>query len=189
MDWGLLFLIPVAVLGGFGLMAWLAMLGRLPAEDAPGAMVLKHSWWTRGFAIFSAFVIPLGITVLMFFQPPKDNGDVAAIIGIYALFAFLAAPLLWESLRFRLVADDEGLACRSPWRGTEYVAWDELEEVSYSLGNAWYVLHAIDGYKFRVHKLVPGAALRGGVCAAVAGRRADAGGLAASATRPFAAAR
>jgi hypothetical protein len=149
-------LVPVGVFTFLGLLTWAACLGRPRAAPATDTLVLRHSLWLRGFALFSGFGIPLGITVLVFVFPPKDTGDLGAILGVFCLFAFLSAPLLWESLRYALVVSPDGLACYSPWRGRAFVAWEEVVEVTYSQGNGWFVVHADDGYRFRVPVLVPG---------------------------------
>jgi hypothetical protein len=145
-----------AVVFFLNLMLLAAKRGQAKADPETGQLVFRHSMLFRGFAYFSAFVIPIGITILVLFQPPKNDRDVYAIIGIYALFAVLSIPLLWESIRFSLAVSPEGLACRSPWRGQLFIAWDDVEEVSYSLINCWFILRATNGEKIRVHLFVAG---------------------------------
>jgi hypothetical protein len=152
----IVYLAPALVLGLFGAMAWAATLGRPMGDGSAGTVVLRHGWLLRGFALFSAFGIPFGITVLVIMHPPKQEGDVSAILGSYALFAVLSGPLLWEAMRFAVAADAAGLTCRSPWRGTRFVAWDELHEVTFSAQGGWYIFRAADGYKFRVYTWVAG---------------------------------
>jgi hypothetical protein len=148
--------IALAVVGFLSLLAWAAHRGRPRIDPHTGALLFRHSIVLRGFAFFSAFVIPLGITVLVFFKPPKDEGDVWAILGLYGLFGVLSAPLLWEATRFSLVVSPDGLDCRSPWRPRRFVPWDEVVGLSYSQINSWFVLRTADGWKFRVLGLVPG---------------------------------
>jgi hypothetical protein len=149
-------LIFVAVTGMLALFCWAAQRGKPTADPETGTLLFRHSLLLRGFALFAAFGVPLAITILVFFNPPKNEGDVWAIVGLYALFAFLSAPLLWESLRFALTTSPEGLDCQSPWRGRQFLYWDEIEEISYSSMNSWFVIRAVDGWKFRVSLLVPG---------------------------------
>src|SRR5262249_42054667 len=64
-----------------------------------------------------------------------------AIACLYALFGALSAPLLWESMRFSLTVSPEGLDCRSPWRPGRFVAWDEVQKLTYGGGGQWVVIH------------------------------------------------
>jgi hypothetical protein len=145
-----------AVVGVLGLLLWAAQRGKPRSDPETETLIFRHSILLRGFAMFAGFGIPIGITILMFFHPPKHEGDVWAIIGLYALFGVLSAPLLWESLGFALVVSPEGLDCQSPWRGRQFILWDEVEDISYSSMNSWFIIRATDGWKFRVSVLVPG---------------------------------
>lgn len=133
-----------------------AKRGQPEAEPGTGHLLFRHHSLMRWFAYFAAFGIPIGITALVIAFPPKDPGDTLAILGLYALFAMLSAPLLWESLRFALIVRPEGLECRSPWRGTQFFKWNEVEELSYSSLGSWFVIHAEGGRTFRVPVLTPG---------------------------------
>jgi hypothetical protein len=148
--------IGAAVVGFLGLLLWAARAGRPAAGPEPGALLFRHGLLLRGFALFAAFGIPLAITALVFVFPPQKEGDVGAIIGVYSLFGGLSAPLLWEAMRFALLVSPRGLVCRSPWRRGRSLTWGEVEEVSFSPGNSWFVIRARDGWKFRVPTLVPG---------------------------------
>lgn len=150
-------IIAVPVIGFLGLLMWAAQRGR-PVAGPGGTLVFRHSLLLRGFSLLMAFGIPIGITVLMFFNPPKNESDVGAIIGLYALFGLLSAPLLWESMRFALTVTPAGLDCRSPWRGRRFLPWEDVKEVSYNATNSWFVIRARDGWKFRPSILVPGLA-------------------------------
>jgi hypothetical protein len=59
-------------------------------------------------------------------------------------------------LRFRLTASPEGLDCQSPWRKGRFIAWDNVQSVSYSRINSWFIIRATDGWKFRIHFFVAG---------------------------------
>src|SRR5262249_58543406 len=129
-------MITVAVVGFLGLLAWAARRGKPRADPETGTLVFRHSILFRGFSLLAAFGIPLGITALVLVNPPKKEGDVTAIVCLYALFGALSAPLLWESMRFSLTVSPEGLDCCSPWRAGRFVAWDEVQNLTYGGGSA-----------------------------------------------------
>ena len=70
--------------------------------------------------------------------------------------AVLTLPLVWEASRFYVCVTPEGLESRSAWRGTRFIAWDELYEVRYSSINSWFVFRGTSGEKIRVTGFVAG---------------------------------
>jgi hypothetical protein len=144
-----------AVVGFLGLLLWAAQRGK-PAVAADGTLIFRHSWLFRGFALFGGIGIPLAITVLVIFNPPKKPGDGYAILGLYGLFILLSAPLLWESWRFAVYVSPQGIECRSPWRPGRFLPWSDIEEVSFQTTNTWFVIRSKDDWKFRIHLMVPG---------------------------------
>jgi len=144
------------VMAFLGQLLWTAQRGRPKADAATGAPWFRHRVLFRGFALFAAFGIPLAITALVISMPPKNRGDVLAVIGLYGMFAVLGGPLLWEASRFAIGVSKAGLDCRSPWRTSRFVPWNEVERLSFSSINSWFIIRAIDGWKFRVSFLVPG---------------------------------
>jgi hypothetical protein len=89
-------------------------------------------------------------------KPPTKEGELWALLGLCIGFTLLIAPLLWESWRFALFVSPEGIECRSPWRPGRFLPWRDIEEVSFSRANSWFVLRSKDNWKFRIHILVPG---------------------------------
>jgi hypothetical protein len=149
-------IIIVAVTGFLGALLWVAQRGGPEADPETGTYLFRHSWLFRGFSLFAAFGIPLGITLLVIFNPPKHDGDLIAIVFIYALFAVLSFPLLWESVRFAVLVTPEGVYCKSPWRASRFLDWSEIRELDFSPTSSWFILRATDGWKFRIYTLVPG---------------------------------
>jgi hypothetical protein len=149
-------MITVAVVGFLGLLTWAARRGKPRADPETGTLVFRHSILFRGFSLLAAFGIPLGITALVLVNPPKKDGDVTAIVCLYALFGALSAPLLWESMRFSLTVSPEGLDCRSPWRPGRFVAWEEVQKLTYGGASQWFIIHTKDRWKFRVSIFVSG---------------------------------
>ena len=152
-------IIGVLVGGILGLMVWAAKRGRPKLDAETGVVWFRHSALFRGFSLFMGFGIPLAITALLLYKPPKNRTDVLAVIGLYALFGALSAPLVWESLRYALGISKDGLDCRSPWRASRFVPWNRVESLSYSTMNSWFIIHTKDRWNFRVSVFVPGLSI------------------------------
>jgi hypothetical protein len=148
--------IVVSVFGVLTLLLWAAKRGRPSADERRGVLLFRHSAIFRGFALVTAGGIPMVLTVLVFVFPPKDEGDVGAIVGVHVLVIALTWPLLWEALRFGVMLSPEGLDCRSPWRGSRFLRWEEVRAISWSDMGSWFIIHARDGYRFRVPSLAAG---------------------------------
>jgi hypothetical protein len=149
----------LVVIGSLGLLLWVAQRGRPKLDAETGVVWFRHSAIFRGFALLLGFGVPLAITALIVFKPPKNRADVFAVIGVYGMFALLGGPLLWEALRFALGISKDGLDCRSPWRASRFVPWNRVERLSYSSMNSWFVIHTKDRWNFHVSILVPGLAI------------------------------
>ncbi len=119
----------------------------------------RHSAMFRGFALCVAFGVPLALTALVVFKPPRNGVEVLAFIGLFGLFGLLGGPLIWEALRFALGVSEDGLDCRSPWRASRFIRWNRVEKLSYSTTNSWFVIHTKDRWNFHVSILVPGLSI------------------------------
>lgn len=133
-----------------------AQRGKQVTEAGTGFLVFRYHLILRSFALFMAFGVPIGITALVLAKPPKDESEHQAVFGLYALFAALSAPLLWETMRFALVVSPDGLDCRSPWRPRLFIRWEEIKRVSYSPSLSWFVISATGGNTFRLSIFVAG---------------------------------
>jgi hypothetical protein len=149
-------IIIVTVTGFLGLLVWAAERGKPTIDPTTGDMIFRHSAVFRWFTIVMAFGVPLAITILLLFKPPQNEREVYAVFGLYVGFALLTLPLLWEAVRFMLVLSSEGITCKSPWRGTRFIPWQDVEEITFHGTNSMFMIHAQDGYRFRVVTFVPG---------------------------------
>jgi hypothetical protein len=139
------------------LLLWAGLRGKPREDPATGTVVFRYNVFVRVLSIVLAFGPPIAITLLVLFAKPVQNeDDLWAVVFLYVLFAFLGIPLLWETVRYSLAISPAGLACRSPWRGNLFIPWDEVSQLSYSGTNAWFVIHATTGQRFRVHLFVAG---------------------------------
>ncbi|VTR96740.1 hypothetical protein [Tuwongella immobilis] len=149
-------IVGVVVVTFLAILMGAAQRGKPTTDRSTGFLVFRHHILLRLFSLVAAFGIPLVLTALVIANPPENQSDTIAILGIYAMFGVLSAPLLWESMRFALVVSPEGLDCHSPWRGQQFIRWEEVEQVSYSSLLGWFVIRADGGRKFRVSAMIPG---------------------------------
>src|SRR5262245_60613747 len=106
------------------------------------------------------WVVTIGFPLLVLFtgvlpHPPKEE-EVVYVVLLLAFGPVCGVPLLWQSLRYRLMVSDDGLDCRSPWRGHRFVRWSEVDRLSYSKAFKSLVVHATDGWRFRIPILTNG---------------------------------
>jgi hypothetical protein len=149
------------ILGALGLLVllvWIAL--DMPAgveRRRGGTTTLHYAAWVRWYFLFAAFAIPVGITLLAIVHKPKDDDEMIALYFVYALFAVISLPMWWLTTRFSLEISAKGLRCRSPWRGTRFVAWDEIVKLSRSEIWRCYFVEARGGYRFGVpDQMFPG---------------------------------
>jgi Bacterial PH domain len=149
--------IVAAVLIAFQFILVVALVRSQPTvEPKTGFLVFRYHVLARGFVAVFAVGAPIAITALAIAKPPQDQDDYLALFGLFALSAALIVPMLWETMRFVLVVSPEGLDCRSPWRGRQFIRWDEVERMSHNSALSWYVIRAVGGRTIRVSTAVSG---------------------------------
>ena len=134
---------------------WLARRARPVVDDRTGARVYQYGAEMKAIGWVGAVGFPLVVLFAAVLHPPNDEEVIYALLCI-AFGPVLGVYLLWESLRYRLMVSDDGLDCRSPWRGHRFVPWSEVDRLSYSKALKWFVVHATDGWRFRIPILVNG---------------------------------
>jgi len=148
-------MIGLAVACLLSILFWAARKGQPTVGTENGTLMFRYHGLFRGFALVGAFGIPLAIFALGVSFPTRED-QLWAILGVVALFAGIGIPLWWEATRYALIVSPEGLNCRSPWRGRLFLPWEEVEEVSYSSMNSWFVIQARGRRKFRVPLFISG---------------------------------
>ena len=148
-------LIALAVIALLALIAWAGRQGRPRPAPGSATLLLRYSLVFRWFAYAIAFGIPAGLTVAVYLHPPRAE-ERWYILGLYLLFAALTLPLVWEASRYYLFVTPEGLEARSAWRGTHFLAWDDIDGLSYSSINSWFVFSTANGDRLRVSAYVGG---------------------------------
>jgi hypothetical protein len=149
-------LVPVASIALVCATVAAARRVRPTADPAAGSLVYRHPpllrWGSVCFAVcgFSA------VTAMVVVHPPKDGAEAIYFILAYAMFGSLAAALVWDVFRFRLVVGPEGLDCRSPWRRRRFIQWADVSVVSFNNPLGWFEVRATDGRLVRMPALVGG---------------------------------
>ena len=147
----------LGVLGGLALLSWVAWDMPASIEGVGDKLTLRYNRWVRGYFLFAAFGIPLGLTVLAIVNRPKDDEEMWCLLFLYLLFAVLTLPCWWETMCFSLTISSAGLECGSPWRGRRFVPWNDVVRVSRNKIYKWYVVETRSGYCVRVpQQLIPG---------------------------------
>jgi hypothetical protein len=93
--------------------------------------------------------MPLVALVIAVFAPLENPGDVAAFVGIVALFTLLAALTILES-GMRIVLADSFVWSFAAWRGVRSMPWSSVQGVSYWPRAGWLVLRGTDGTVVRL---------------------------------------
>lgn len=125
-------------------------------DAATGAIVLRYGSIFRAIGYISLFAGPVLLGLVSIAKPPNKTEDYLAILGILGIFGGLGAPLVWETTRFSISVSDQGLDCRSAWKKQRYLTWAEIDSISYSVINSWFIIRACDGWKIHVNLFVPG---------------------------------
>src|SRR5262245_34221458 len=145
------------LIGGVGAALWLLRVARYTNPSVgpePDKKTFRYGTTARLFGITVGLGFPFAVVVLMIVFPPEDF-EIVATLGCLGL-SMLPFLVFWETNRFRVVLSDSGLKCRSPWRGTRSLNWNEIDRLTISSLSKSFVFHANDGYKFRVPVWVNG---------------------------------
>ncbi|HKA07894.1 MAG TPA: PH domain-containing protein [Gemmataceae bacterium] len=148
-------LIALAVVALLALISWAGRQGRPRSAPGSDTLLLRYNVLFRWFAYAVVFGIPAGLTVAVYLHPPRAE-ERWYVLGLYLLFAALTLPLVWEASRYYLLVSPAGLEARSAWRGTRFLAWDDIDGLSYSSINSWFVFSAASGERLRVSAYIGG---------------------------------
>src|SRR5687767_12879394 len=109
--------------------AFLTPRERPVIDDRTGARVYQFGDGMKTVGWVCAVAFPLFALSAALAHPPKDE-EVIYVVLFLAFGPVVGVPLLWPSLRYRLMVSDDGLDCRSPWIGHRFVPWSEVDRVS-----------------------------------------------------------
>jgi len=124
-----------------------------PAPD--GSLRLTYG---RGVTALGVFVL-LFVAFLACFavvSPPRNRGDVTALVGLVVGFGVPGAYLVATGRRASLQVTKHGVIATGTWRPARAVAWEDVARVHFSRGLGYLVLTGRDGRKVRVSPLLTG---------------------------------
>src|ERR1051326_4274819 len=119
-------LVMGVVSGSLALLLAAGTRGKASYDPVTRSLRFRHSLLFRGISVVVAVTVPILLTILVFIFPPKTDSDTTAVFALYMAFAVLGGPLLWESMRFRMLTSAEGLDCMSPWRRHRFIPWSDV---------------------------------------------------------------
>ena len=126
------------------------------ADPSTSSLVFRYQSPVRWGAVCFAVGVLGAVTAMIVAHPPQDGGDTVAAVLAYAMSGSLAAALVWDVFRFRLVVGPDGLDCRSPWRGRRLGRWEDVADVSFNSPRGWFEVRATDGRTARLPAMVGG---------------------------------
>jgi hypothetical protein len=125
-----------------------------PAVNVIGA--LHYGRWLRLFGLIVALSIPgLMAYVVWYFRWVDISHLIIAGVSLFAM-SVLGGVLLLEAERVRLLITDKGLIGISPWRRKREVLWQEVDSVTYSPLNRWFVITGPGRRKIRASRSLVG---------------------------------
>jgi hypothetical protein len=136
-----------------GLVIWAARRAD-PEVGAGGTILFRYGLLPPGLCLLLPFGMPLVFVAIGLARPDKVGVGPGLAVGV--AFCLMASPFWWETSRYAMVVSPDGIDCRSPWRGRQFVRWDEVEEVRYSSISSWFVLRPRGHRTFRIPTLVSG---------------------------------
>jgi hypothetical protein len=150
------------ILGAVVMIGFMSAITTAAQRGAPitnpdtGSLVFRYTLLLRVGSVCAVLGAPAGLTALLVVHPPKDQGDIIAVVLAYAMLTAPWVALVWDVFRFRLVVGPDGLDCRSPWRRRTFIRWTDVADVSFNGPVGWFEVRATDGRTFRTSALMGG---------------------------------
>ena len=129
-------LVPL-VLGG------LLYLARRQAtvQVREGRLVLRYGWALQTIEILAALMA--GLMMFLAIQARPDQRGIAMVVVLG--FVLLAVVLGLEVFGVRVEFDADTIWCFSPWRRNRAIPWAEIERVTFSHVNQWWIVRTRTG--------------------------------------------
>lgn len=131
----------LAAVGVCVCLALLSLGARRPAKRDPktGELVLQCNpgvvWLTGGIAVLG----PLGSAALSFLIPFKNDTQMFVPIGLGGFFLLLGGLMCFWALRRRTRVGEQGLTSEYMFSGPRFLAWEDVQTVSFASGQEFWV--------------------------------------------------
>jgi len=121
---------------------WLvvALIGPRKMDTKAALVVLHYGSVLRVLALAIAIIVPAWTIFVVWNFIWKSDTTLATAGGAFLTISLIAGLLLIEVERTQLTLSEEGISRQSPWTGSAFLKWSEIERVSYSAVNRWVVV-------------------------------------------------
>jgi hypothetical protein len=123
-----------------------------------GNIVLRYGRWVPVTMIVLTLLMPTIAAVVGTID--RRDGQIVEVVTvalpilIFLLIVF--GPIIWATLRYRIVIEERGLQFRHHFRGRKLLTWEEIEAVRYQRGSNAFTIQCRDGSKLRISMMVMG---------------------------------
>ena len=118
--------------------------------------ILQHSPSTRKISTISLlFWISVGFIVFK----NRSEFDTEGLIAVCIVFGVAILLSLWffiDSYGEKITLSEDGISSKTIWSKKKYIAWKEVQKVTYSKASGWYEVHGTYGLKIRLSMLLDG---------------------------------
>jgi hypothetical protein len=131
----------------------------LPRRRPSGVTIraeLRYGRRLRLFAIIVALTIPALLAWLVWRVPGQSVRHLNVFGAAFAVLGLMGGLLLLETERVRIYLVDDGIVALSPWRGRRALLLSEVQSVTYSRLNRWFVIVGKDGTTVRASRSLCG---------------------------------
>lgn len=119
-----------------------------------GRLVVRYPRVLQGWFWLAFLFVLFAPIYLIWLRPGKAGVKVIPLLLLFLTAGASILPFLWEVTWWRVEVRDDGLHCRSPWRGSWAIAWDDIRCVSWAMPRL--VIEAKTGRWFRVNSIMVG---------------------------------
>lgn len=107
-----------------------------PRKIGKNGVLLEYGRTIKVFGMslsifFLVFIAVMGI------KDPPDDGEMGLFYTVLGIPLTTLTYFYLEFFRVRILLTDETITASTPWRGTRYYKWEEIQEVSYSPVFRW----------------------------------------------------
>lgn len=123
-----------------------------------GKIVLRYGRWVPVTLLVLALLMPTIAAVVGTIE--RRDGQIAeavtVAVPILIFLMIVFGPIIWATLRYRIVIAERGLQFRHHFAGGQFLKWEEIEAIRYKRGSNAFTIQCRDGSKLRISMMVMG---------------------------------